>query len=217
MGNCETHQDVYVLDKMHTPLLGRPAIEALGLLVRVRSVEQERSPIQRFPDLFKGLGKMEGEYTIQLKEGAVPFALTNPRRVAIPLMDSVIAELQRMEKLEVISRIDEPTDWCAGMVVVPKAKKQVRICVDLTKLNENVRRETPTSSNGADPGSGRRNSSLLQVRCKFLPDQFEDFTGENTPRQSESKQYSTRLRSGQAINPPDRFDYSWNKPGEREM
>ena len=160
---------------------------------------------------------MEGEYTIQLKEGAVPFALTNPRRVAIPLMDSVIAELQRMEKLEVISRIDEPTDWCAGMVVVPKANKQVRICVDLTKLNENVRRETPTSSSGADPGSGRRNSSLLQVRRKFLPDQFEDVTGENTPRQSELKQHSTQLRSGQAINPPDRFDYSWNKPGEREM
>ena len=124
-----------------TPLLERPVIEALGLLVRVRSVEQERSPIQRFPELFKGLGKMEGEYTIQLKEGAVLFALTTPRRVAIPLMESVKAELQRMEKLGVISRIEELTDWCAGMVVVPKANKQVRICVDLTKLNEHVRRE----------------------------------------------------------------------------
>ena len=30
MGNCETHQDVYVLDNMHTPLLGRPAFGALG-------------------------------------------------------------------------------------------------------------------------------------------------------------------------------------------
>ena len=48
-----------------------------------------------------------------------------------------------------------------------------------------------------------------------LPDQFEDVTGEHTHRQSEPKQYSTWLRSGQAINPPDRFDNSWNKPGER--
>ena len=87
-----------------------------------------------------GLGKMDGEYTIQLKEDAVPFALTTPHRVAIPLMDSVNAALQRMEKLGVISRIEEPTDWCTGRVVVPNPNKHVRICVDLTKLNENVRR-----------------------------------------------------------------------------
>ena len=46
-----------------------------------------------------------------------------------------------METLGVISKIDEPTDWCSGMVVVPKANGDVRICVDLTKLNESVRRE----------------------------------------------------------------------------
>ena len=40
-----------------------------------------------------------------------------------------------------ISQVKEPTDWCAGMVVVPKAGGKVRICVDLTKLNQNVRRE----------------------------------------------------------------------------
>ena len=143
MGDYETHQDMYMygLDKMHTPLLGQPAIEALGLHICVRSVEQDISPIQRFKELFKGLGKMDREFTIQLKEGAVPFTLTTPHKVAIPLMDSIKAELQRMEKLGVISWIEEPTDWCTGMVVVPRSNKQVRICVDLTKLNENVRRE----------------------------------------------------------------------------
>ena len=94
--------------------------------------------------------------SIQLKEGAVPFALTAPRRVAIPLMERVKAKLQRMEKLGVISRIESPTDWCAGMVVVPKPNKRVRICVDLTKLNENVRRERPSTSCGANPSPDRR-------------------------------------------------------------
>ena len=37
--------------------------------------------------------------------------------------------------------MDGPTDWCSGMVVVPKPQGKVRICVDLTKLNERVRRE----------------------------------------------------------------------------
>ena len=46
-----------------------------------------------------------------------------------------------MERLGVITKINEPTDWCAGMVVVPKQNGKVRICVDLTKLNESVCRE----------------------------------------------------------------------------
>ena len=37
-----------------------------------------------------------------------------------------------------ISKIDEPTDWCAGMVVVLKEDGRVRICVDLTQLNQSV-------------------------------------------------------------------------------
>ena len=46
-----------------------------------------------------------------------------------------------MERLRVITKIEEPTNWCAGMVVVPKPNGKVRICVDLTKLNDSVRRE----------------------------------------------------------------------------
>ena len=51
------------------------------------------------------------------------------------------AELQRMEALQVISKIEEPTEWCSPMVVVPKPNGTVQICVDLTKLNESVQRE----------------------------------------------------------------------------
>ena len=143
-GDRAVCQEVFVVNKLLKPLLGQPAIDAPRLLVRVRAVTvntENKSPVQRFPQLFQGLGRMQGEYTIQLKDGAVLFALTTPHRVAIPLMESVRAELENMEKLGVISRIETPTDWCAGMVIVPKSNKRVRICVNLTKLNENVRRE----------------------------------------------------------------------------
>ena len=46
-----------------------------------------------------------------------------------------------MERMGVVSRVKEPTDWCAAMVVVPKTGGKVSICVDLTHLNESVRRE----------------------------------------------------------------------------
>ena len=40
-----------------------------------------------------------------------------------------------------ISPIDGPSQWCAGMVVIPKSSGKVRICVDMKPLNENVMRE----------------------------------------------------------------------------
>ena len=97
--------------------------------------------MSQFPDVFKGLGKLKDNYVIKLRENATPYALTTPRRVPLPLLPKVKEELQRMERLGVITKIEEPTDWCAGMVVVPKQNGKVRICVDLTKLNESVRRE----------------------------------------------------------------------------
>lgn len=46
-----------------------------------------------------------------------------------------------MVRLGVISQIKEPTEWCAGMVPVQKINGKVRICVDLTRLNQSVKRE----------------------------------------------------------------------------
>ena len=136
----EAEQTVYVVKGLHKALLGQPAIRALKLIERVGAV-QTTKPEEQFPQLFTGLGKLEGEYEIKLREGAQPFALNTPRRVPVPLMESVKDELNRMEQLGVITPVEAPTDWCSGMVVVPKSNGRVRICVDLTKLDENVYRE----------------------------------------------------------------------------
>ena len=70
-----------------------------------------------------------------------PYALSTPRRVGIPLLKPMKAELECMEKQGVISKVSELTEWCAGMIVVLKPNSQVRICVDLTQLNDSVCRE----------------------------------------------------------------------------
>ena len=75
-------------------------------------------PNEQFPSLFKGLGKLEESYEIELQEDARPYAVSTPRRVPIPLMPAVKEELSRMEEQGVITRVNEPTDWCVGMVVV---------------------------------------------------------------------------------------------------
>ena len=142
-GKHETEETVYIVRSLRRPLLGRPAIESLKLLKRINTIVgmTDNSIKQQFPKLFTGLGKLQGDYHICLKPGAKPYTLSTPCQVAIPLLPQVKKELTRMEQLGVIEKIEEPTEWCAGLVVVPKQNGKVRICVNLTKLNENVCRE----------------------------------------------------------------------------
>ena len=135
-------QIIFVIRGLKTNLLGLPAITALQLLHRVDATQASTCDIrERFRSVFHGLGNLGEEYTIQLKEGAVPRSLFTPRNVPIPLRGKVRDELNRMEQAGVISKVDQPTPWCAGMVVVPKKSGAVRICVDLKPLNESVLRE----------------------------------------------------------------------------
>ena len=75
----EVEEEIYVVKGLHKPLLGRPAIERLGLVVRVEAIEGKTlNPTQQFPQSFKGLGKLEGDYKIELEPGAKPYALSTP-------------------------------------------------------------------------------------------------------------------------------------------
>lgn len=136
-----TIQDVYVLHDVHTSLLGKPAINDLHILTFVNAVTQKVIPKVEFPSLFQGLGKLQKEHRIRLRDGAEPFCINSPRRIPIPLYEKTRLELQRMQTIGVISPVDEPTEWCAPMVVVLKPNGSVRICVDFTGLNHHVLRE----------------------------------------------------------------------------
>ena len=136
-----SQHSVFVVDRLKSNLLRLPAITALHLAVRTDSLQSQSAGdlngdiIQKkFPKVFQGVGTLAGEYHIQLHPDAKPHAIFTPRHVPFPLRSNVAEELDRMEKAGVISKVTEPTEWCAGMVVVPNKSGKVRICVDLKPL-----------------------------------------------------------------------------------
>ncbi|UYV75047.1 K02A2.6-like [Cordylochernes scorpioides] len=133
---------IYIVDKLKQPLLSGETSEKLNI---VRMIQQLSSnflnPKREFPEIFNGLGHAKINYKISLQPDAKPYALCTPRRVPIPLMKQVKEQLEEMTRLGVIESVEEPTEWCAGMVAVSKPGGKIRICVDLTKLNQYIRRE----------------------------------------------------------------------------
>ena len=133
--------EFYVVHTSASPVLGLKSCTDLGLIKLVLSVDKSDKCqfAEEFSDVFEGLGLFEGEHHICINKDYPP-VIHPPRRVPHALKDKLKKELDRMEKLDVISRIDEPTDWVNSMVLVEKAKG-LRVCLDPKDLNKAIKRE----------------------------------------------------------------------------
>ena len=78
---------------------------------------------------------------IELDDQATPFHISAPRKVPIPLLEQLKTELERITKLGVIEKVEEPSEWCHPIVVAMKPSGRIRLCIDLTKLNRATKRE----------------------------------------------------------------------------
>lgn len=141
-GKNSFRDELYVVEGLDEALLGRRASLGLKLVQLLQPVTEDRREKYRakFPELFTGLGEMQGEYHIKLNTNASPVSVSTSRRVPLTLLGKVEAQLKDMESKGIIRKVEEPTPWCSAMVVVPNSNGKVRNCVDLTKLNKAVER-----------------------------------------------------------------------------
>ncbi|UYV79726.1 hypothetical protein LAZ67_18000490 [Cordylochernes scorpioides] len=140
-GNYEIKEKIYVIRRLSEPLLSRRACELLNLARRIEVVVTRINPIKEFPEVFEGLGQIGNPYEIKLKPGAKPYAVHTPRRVPIPLMGKLKTRLEELEKAGIIAQVNVATEWCAPTVIAGKPNGDIRLCVDLSRLNEHVQRE----------------------------------------------------------------------------
>ena len=91
-------------------------------------------------DVFGELGCLPGEYHINIDETVKP-VVHPPRRVPFALCHKWKAELERLVSLNVIEKVDHPTDWVNSIVLVEKSDGSIHICLDPKDLNKAFKRE----------------------------------------------------------------------------
>ena len=72
---------------------------------------------------------MEGVLRLEVDESASP-SIMPPRRVPLTLRKQLKEELACLERANVITREEEPTDWVSSLVVTKKTNGKLRVCID---------------------------------------------------------------------------------------
>ncbi|KAL9969912.1 hypothetical protein ACROYT_G022190 [Oculina patagonica] len=92
-------------------------IPVLGVARMFSDVNTESSILDEFNDLFEGLGELEGEHHVEINTEVKP-VIHPPRKVSFTLLPKLNHELERMEQLSVIEKVDQSTEWVNSIVIV---------------------------------------------------------------------------------------------------
>jgi len=123
----------------------------LGIVPVINSVKycDYAELCDKYKSVFTGHGKLKDkQIKFHIDENVVPSSQP-ARRIPFHVREQVEQELDRLEELDVIEKVDGPTPWVSNLVVAPKpnAPKEIRLCVDMRKANLALKRErhvTPT-------------------------------------------------------------------------
>lgn len=107
--------------------------ERLGLVMRVNHLKSGKTP----PVTEIGCCK-DFEYDIDFLDNPV-FKIIPPRRIPHAIRDQVKTELDQMVRMRIIEPVSEPSPCVSPMVTVKRGSK-LRICMDPTELNKNIKR-----------------------------------------------------------------------------
>ena len=97
--------------------------------------------MELFPDLFDGIGMIKDAIiNLDVNPNAIP-VVQPPRKVPQAMIEPLKTELNRMEQLGVIQKLDinEATAWCHNLVPVHKPSGKLQVCSDLRTINQALR------------------------------------------------------------------------------
>ena len=147
-----------VVRERFTPLIGERAAQQMNLITihknnfvsrpipklkdtNVSQLATLEGIVKQYPEVFsKPLGSFPGKVKLVVDEDAKP-VITPTRRVPTALKEKFKDELDRLEALGVIEKVEKPTPWVSSVVVTTKTSGALRVCIDPKPLNAALKRE----------------------------------------------------------------------------
>ena len=170
----------FVVTVPSTPILGLQACDKLNLVKKVDQVAPsfptKESIIRDYPEVFEGLGSMDGEYHIVLDETIKP-VIHPPRKVPYSIQGKLKEKLSQLEVCGVVKKVDKPTPWVNSLVIVEKRDGSLRLCLDPRDLNKAIQREhhrIPTAEDVATRLSGKKLFSIVDEKDGFWQIQLDE-------------------------------------------
>ena len=133
----------HAIPSIDCTILGKSAGEDLGYVKSVYVVVNKSTKeeiMERYNDVFEGLGSFSTPYQIQLKADARP-AIQATRTVPYPKQAKLKDLLDKMTEQGIIADVDQPTDWVSNLVITEKPDGAMIICLDPKPLKEAKKRE----------------------------------------------------------------------------
>ena len=188
-----------VIEERSTPLLGSETIQHMDLIhVRFENIllidaNQRNQPltksqlVHQYADVFEGTGNLKEPYHLEVDPYVKP-VIHAPRKVPLALKTALKEELDRLESLEILTPVTEPTPWVSSLVTVRKPNGSIRVCIDPKDLNKALKRShypLPTIDDILPEVNRAKIFSTFDVKNGFwhveLDDESSKLTCFNTP------------------------------------
>ncbi|XP_055856265.1 uncharacterized protein K02A2.6-like [Episyrphus balteatus] len=132
--------------------------------------------IKDFKDVFEGLGCLKEKCHFKVKCDVTP-VVDCPRKIPFALKSDFKKELERLERLNVIKEVKEPTPWVNSIVLVKKPNGNLRLCLDPRNLNKAILRphfQFPNVEDFKAHLSGSKYFSVLDANSGFWMIQLDE-------------------------------------------
>ncbi|XP_048745965.2 uncharacterized protein K02A2.6-like [Ostrea edulis] len=192
--NKKYNIEIVVVEGNLNPILGAKAVQGMKMITvnteniaAIESASQSNFIIEKYSDVFNGLGKLDGKLHLDVDKSVTPVKLPT-RKVPIAMKAPLKSEIDRLSDLGVLAPVTEPADWISSLVAVRKPSGKMRLCIDPKPLNKALKRNhyaTPTIDDILPELSQARIFSVVDCKDGFwhitLDDESSFLTTFGTP------------------------------------
>ena len=126
--------------------------------------------LSRHSEVFEGIGKLSG-YQLLVHTDPIVAPVAQPLRpTPFHVRKDIEKKLKVLQDLDIIEDVDGSTPWVSPLVAVPKSNGDIRVCVDMRRVNETILRERhpiPTLEETLQDLNGATVFSKLDLRWGY--------------------------------------------------